>query len=70
MWGPPWRSKRFCGPNIAPFLLMLGALFVVGGSDLRRGLAALGGVAVYYIGLWFFRGKLERDIVFKITKAK
>lgn len=58
---------------VVPFLLMLATLLVVrecGFTELVQGLATLGAVAVYYVVLWFFRGRLERDIIFKIRKAE
>ena len=58
---------------IVPFLLMLATLLTLSGYGFPepvQGLATLGAVAIYYVVLWFFRAKLERDIVFKISKAE
>lgn len=56
---------------IVPVFVVLGAL--LGGNwarlgDAVTGLGALGALAVYYIVLWFFRKRIEKEIVFKIRK--
>lgn len=57
---------------IIPFFIMFVLLLVlldVGVSETVAGLSALGSVALYYIVLAFFRKKLEKTIIFKITKV-
>jgi sigma-E factor negative regulatory protein RseC len=56
---------------IVPFFVLLGSLLLTlhfGLSETVAGLISLGLVAVYYVCLWFFRKRIERDIVFKIRK--
>ena len=58
---------------IYPFILMLICLLVLlqsGVSELVSGLVTLGLVVVYYLGLILFRGKLQREIIFKISPKK
>lgn len=66
--GTAMAVKAVLWAYVVPFSLMLATLFTVGGSDLRKGLATLGAVILYYIVLWFFRGGLQREIVFKLAK--
>lgn len=56
---------------IVPFFVLLGALLVtlsLGLSELTAGLSSLGLMGAYYVVLWFFRGEIEKEIVFKIRK--
>ncbi len=56
---------------IIPFFILLGALLLtlkLGWSEVTAGLSSLGFMCLYYIVLWFFRHRLEKDIVFKIRK--
>ena len=56
---------------IIPFFIMITVLFgtkAFEASDLVSGGGALGAAALYYVGLWLMRGKIEKDIVFKINK--
>lgn len=56
---------------IVPFFVMVAVLFVLfdlGMSETVAGLSALGAVAVYYVGLWFFRYRIEKEIIFKLRK--
>ncbi len=39
-----------------------------GWSEGLSALAGLGAVAIYYIGIWFVRGRIEQKIRFTITK--
>ncbi len=58
---------------IYPFLLMLAILLVllgVGASEALAGLSALGSLAVYYIVVRQLRGKIEKQIVFTISKRQ
>ena len=53
---------------IIPFFIMIAVLFgtkAFEASDLVSGGGALGAAALYYVGLWLMRGKIEKDIVFK-----
>ncbi len=56
---------------IIPFFVLLGALLLtlqLGWSELASGLSSLGVMCLYYVGLWFMRGRIEKEIVFKIRK--
>lgn len=56
---------------VVPFVVLLGALAAAaaaGWSDGAAALIAMGGVALYYMALYLFRGRLERKIHFKIHK--
>ena len=71
--GTAMALKAVLWAYIVPFLLMLAVLLILSGygfSELVQGVATLSAVAVYYMVLWFFRKKLERDIVFKIRRAE
>lgn len=56
---------------IIPFFIMLAVLLVmqeIGFSDLVSGLSSLGSLLVYYIVLFFFRKKIEKEFIFKLRK--
>ncbi|MBQ8864121.1 MAG: SoxR reducing system RseC family protein [Rikenellaceae bacterium] len=56
---------------IVPFFIMIAVMFgtkAFDASDWVSGGGALGAAALYYVGLWLMRGKLEKEIVFKINK--
>lgn len=56
---------------IIPIFVVLGVLLagnMAGLGDAVTGLGALGALAVYYLGLWIMRSKIEKEIVFKIRK--
>lgn len=56
---------------IIPLFVMLVVLFVLfesGSPDTVAGLSALGSIVVYYIILYFFRHRIEKDIIFKLRK--
>ena len=72
-------SRRAALADIREFLFRAGALAVLlavlvaavavlGWSEGRGALAALGAVGVYYCVLWLFRHKIEHTIHFSITK--
>ena len=48
--------------------VLVTAVAVLGWSEGRGALAALGAVGVYYCVLWLFRHKIEHTIHFSITK--
>ena len=48
--------------------VLVAAVAVLGWSEGRGALAALGAVGVYYCVLWLFRHKIEHTIHFSITK--
>ena len=48
--------------------VLVAAIAVLGWSEGRGALAALGAVGVYYCVLWLFRHKIEHTIHFSITK--
>lgn len=56
---------------VLPLLLLVAAIIVmpsIGLGELTTGLAAIGVVAVYYVVLFMFRGKLDRIYSFSIKK--
>lgn len=56
---------------VVPLVLMLVALAVCNSlqmAELAMGLTALGVCGLYYVGLFFFRNRLQREIVFSIKK--
>lgn len=57
---------------IVPFLFVLTVLLVMLNilkcSELLSGSVALGILVLYYLGLYLFKNKIEKDIVFKIRK--
>jgi sigma-E factor negative regulatory protein RseC len=56
---------------IIPFFILLGGLFVttsLGWSEMAAGLTSLGIMCLYYVVLWLFRRRIEKEIVFKIRK--
>ncbi len=56
---------------IVPFFILLGSLLLtlhLGFSEVVAGLSSLGLMCAYYVVLWFFRRRIEKDIVFKIRK--
>ena len=66
--------KKFTLPLWGSLLLavllavLVAAVAVLGWSEGRGALAALGAVGVYYCVLWLFRHKIEHTIHFSITK--
>ena len=55
---------------IAPIFIMFAALVGVskaGYGEMVAGGAALGTVALYYVALYFFRDRIKKEIIFKIT---
>ena len=56
---------------IIPFFILLGALLLtlhLGWSELAAGLSSLGLMGLYYLVLFIFRRRIEKEIVFKIRK--
>jgi sigma-E factor negative regulatory protein RseC len=56
---------------IIPFFILLGGLLLatrLGWGEVAAGLSALGVMCIYYVALWFFRRRIEKEIVFKIRK--
>jgi sigma-E factor negative regulatory protein RseC len=57
---------------IIPFFILLGGLVItsqLGWDDLTSGLSSLGAMCLYYVVLWFFRRRIEKEIVFKVRKV-
>lgn len=57
---------------VVPFFIILGVLLVLmecGAGEVISGLSSLGACALYYIGLWLLRHKLEKVIVFRIKQT-
>ena len=56
---------------IIPFFILLGGLLLttsLGWGEVAAGLSSLGLMCLYYVGLWLMRGRIEKEIVFKIRK--
>ncbi len=56
---------------IVPFFILVGGLLVtshLGWGEAASGLSSLGVMCLYYVVLWFFRRRIEKEIVFKIRK--
>ncbi len=56
---------------IFPFFILLAVLLVMfeaGFSDVVAGLSALGAMVLYYIILAFFRHRIEKEFIFKLSK--
>jgi sigma-E factor negative regulatory protein RseC len=56
---------------IIPFFILLGTLLLtlhIGWSENAAALSSLGLMCVYYIVLFFFRKRIEKEIVFRIRK--
>ena len=56
---------------IIPFFILLGGLVAttrLGWGEVAAGLTSLGVMCLYYVALWFFRRRIEKEIVFKIRK--
>jgi sigma-E factor negative regulatory protein RseC len=56
---------------IIPFFILLGTLFLtlhIGWSENVAALSSLGLMCLYYVVLFFFRNRIEKEIVFKIRK--
>lgn len=56
---------------IYPFFLMLIVLLTLNSMELSElvvGLSTLGAAVIYYIILSFFKGRIEKEIIFKLAK--
>ncbi len=56
---------------IFPFFIMIAVLLVMfesGFPELTAGLSALGSIVIYYIVLAFFRHRIEKEFIFKLSK--
>jgi sigma-E factor negative regulatory protein RseC len=56
---------------IVPFFILLGGLLLtthLGWGEVASGLSSLGVMCLYYVVLWVFRSRVEKEIVFKIRK--
>ena len=51
---------------LAVLMILILSLSTVIESEVYRALAAIGGVAVYYLFVWLFRNKLSNEFVFYI----
>ena len=51
---------------LAILMILILSLSSVIGNELLLGLVSIAGVAVYYLGIWFFRDRLSNEIVFYI----
>ena len=52
-------------PLAVLFIVLMG-LTLLGVEELYAGLSAIGAVAVYYLGIWLFRSRLQNEYVFTI----
>ena len=58
---------------VAPLLLLMIIVLILSpviGSELLSGLAGLGGVALWYLGLFLFRDALKGEYVFVMTPIR
>jgi len=58
---------------ILPFIVMVGVLFTLhlsGSSETKAALIAIGSLAPYYLLLYLFRKKVEKEFVFFAEKKK
>ncbi len=56
---------------IVPFFIMVGTLLLttgLGWGEMVAALTSLGALCFYYVVLWCFRRRIEKEIVFKIRK--
>jgi len=56
---------------VIPLFVLLAVLMTflqLGKAELFSGLMAIGAVAVYYLAVWIFRGRLQNEITFSIRK--
>ena len=56
---------------VVPLIVLLAAIGVFslcGAGELATGLGSLGLVALYYLGLFFFRNKISKIFIFSIEK--
>ena len=56
---------------IVPFFILVGGLLLtthLGWGEVASGLSSLGVMCLYYVVLWLFRRRIEKEIVFKIRK--
>ncbi|MCQ2182924.1 MAG: SoxR reducing system RseC family protein [Bacteroidales bacterium] len=56
---------------VIPLFVLVAVLLILlqtGRTELFSGLAAIVAVAVYYLAIWIFRGKLQNEITFSIKK--
>ena len=51
---------------LAILMILILSLSSVIGNELLLGLVAIAGVALYYLGIWLFRGRLSNEFVFYI----
>ncbi len=54
---------------VIPLLIMVAALLgtlAAGGSELLAGLLAIVAIALYYLVIWLFRGRLRNEYIFNI----
>ena len=58
---------------ILPFILLVLVLFVLhalGSSEIDTALSAIGSLVPYYMVLYFFKERIEKDFIFKAEKNK
>ena len=51
---------------LAVLMILILSLSAVFESEVATGLASVGGVALYYLVIWLFRGRLKNEFVFYI----
>ena len=57
----------YCIPLVVLLAVILG-LMGLGVAEVPAGFAGIGAVAVYYLLLWLFRGKLKNEYIFTIKR--
>ncbi|MCR5709923.1 MAG: SoxR reducing system RseC family protein [Bacteroidales bacterium] len=56
---------------VVPLIVLMAAIGILtlcGAGDLATGLGALGAVALWYLGVFFFRNKISKIFIFSIEK--
>lgn len=57
----------YCIPAVLLLAVVLG-LLALGAGEVAASIAGLGAVALYYLLLWVFRGRLQNEYVFTIKR--
>ena len=60
-------AVSYAAPLFVLLAVLLGCM-ALGVGELLSGLISIGGIALYYLVLWFFRGKLKNEIKFYIEE--
>lgn len=60
-------AVSYAAPLFVLLLVLIGCM-ALGLSELLSGLLSIGGIALYYVVLWFFRDRLRNEIKFYIEE--